>query len=396
MQPSCSHRPPCPGCPRFGDERLAPPAVGRLQRLCAELGAPAPEVVAGTGLAYRHRVRLSVRGRATSPKIGIFREGSHDVVDIPRCVVHHPLINDVVAATKRAVRLTRTAPYSEAAHAGVLRSLQVVVERRSRAAQVVLVANASSPASLDDMNAALVELLGSSLHSLWWNGNPERTNRVLGSAWHKYWGADVIEDQFGGAPVFFPPDAFGQANPTLAARIVEQIHDWVPSGSRVLELYAGVGAIGLGLLAKGCTLELNEVGPGSLRGLAQGLQAQGLQAQGLEPSGVGASVTEVRHDGRWAARARIVPGPAEGALGLLGGADVVIVDPPRKGLGPAVCDALREAAPERLVYLSCGLDSFEREARCLAEGLRLARVIAYGLFPYTDHVETLAEFRKRG
>ncbi len=370
----------------------------RLERLCDELGAPAPELVWGDGVAYRHRVRLVVRGRVSSPKIGIFREASHDLVDIPRCLVHHPLINEISAAAKEAIRRTRTPPYSDAAHAGVLRSLQVVVERRSRSAQVVLVANGTSPSDLEALASALPELLGWSLHSLWWNGNPERTNRVLGSLWHKYRGPDATEDEFGGARVFFPPDAFGQANPELAARIVEQIHGWIPPASRVLELYAGVGAIGLGLLARGCSLELNEVGAGSLRGLARGLMELGLREA---PAGEGDSdtvpwaATETGDLGRWATPARVVPGPAEAVLSRLHGPDVVIVDPPRKGLGPEVCGALRAATPERLVYLSCGLDSFEREARALGEAMQLERVIAYGLFPFTDHVETLASFRKR-
>lgn len=368
----------------------------RLERLCAELGAPAPEVVWGEGLGYRNRVRLAVRGRVRSPKIGIFREGSHDLVDIPRCLVHHPLINEVCAAAKEAIRQTRTPPYSDAAHAGVLRSLQVVVERQSRTAQVVLVANGPSPADLEALAAALTELLGTSLHSLWWNGNPERTNRVLGPSWHAYRGPDAIEDEFGGARVFFPPDAFGQANPELAARIVEQIHRWVPPASRVLELYAGVGAIGLGLLRQGCSLELNEVGPGSLRGLARGLTELRLRPVSEEPDGSFVWAPDERVErGRWTTPARVVPGPAEEAVERLRGPDVVIVDPPRKGLGPEVCGALRAAPPERLVYLSCGIDSFEREARALGEAMQLERVIAYGLFPFTDHVETLASFRNR-
>ncbi len=52
---------------------------------------------------YRHRKRLAVRGRAASPKIGIFQEGSHRVVDIPRCLVHHPLVNEVAAITKETL-----------------------------------------------------------------------------------------------------------------------------------------------------------------------------------------------------------------------------------------------------------------------------------------------------
>ncbi len=83
-----------------------------------------------------------VRGRARSPKIGIFQAGTHDVVDIPRCRVHHPLVNDVGAALREAIRATGTRPYTERTHTGALRAVQIVVERASRTAQLVLVGNA--------------------------------------------------------------------------------------------------------------------------------------------------------------------------------------------------------------------------------------------------------------
>lgn len=329
------------------------------------------------GSGFRHRARLSVRGRARSPKIGIFREGTHELVDIPRCVVHHPLINEVVSCLKQAVKATQAPPYSDRAHAGLIRAVQVVVERASQTAQVVVVANRREPTDCEPLLNALAEALGPRLQSLWFNGNPEQTNRILGEHWSKYQGADAVEDVVGGAQVFYPPDAFGQANPELAGVIVERIHGWVPPGARVLELYAGVGAIGLGLLGKVHSITFNEVGGGSLRGLRLGLARQSAQpAPGF---------------GDWS----VIEGPAERAAAAAEKADVVIVDPPRKGLGDEVLSSLHTAAPERLIYLSCGLDSFEREAEELSRTYRLETTVVYGLFPFTDHVETLALFRRR-
>ena len=97
------------------------------------------------------------------------------------------------------------------------------------------------------------------------------------------------------------------------------------------------------------------------------------------------------------ARAQVREAAAEDAADALPGADLVIADPPRKGLDARILDALSVAPPERLVYLSCDLDSFERDARRLvAPGrLRLAELIACDLFPNTNHVETLARFDRR-
>jgi tRNA/tmRNA/rRNA uracil-C5-methylase (TrmA/RlmC/RlmD family) len=320
-----------------------------------------------------------VRGRTDSPKVGIFEEGTHQIVDIPRCVVHHPLVNEVAFALKQAMKATRTSPYSDTAHAGLVRALQVVVERSSQSAQVTLVVNADDARRVAPLLELLRASLGSKLHSLWFNAQTERTNTILGRHFEHICGPDFVEDEVGGARAFFPPDAFGQANPTLMDDIVAQIHGWVPPGSRVLELYAGVGAIGLGLLRRGDALTFNEIGTGSLNGLRRGI-AQVL----AEPPRAGEPP-----------RVSVLPGPADSALVGDRGDDVVIVDPPRKGLGPDVRRGLAALSAPRLIYLSCGLDSFLGDARELSRHFALRQLVAYGLFPYTEHVETLALFERK-
>jgi tRNA/tmRNA/rRNA uracil-C5-methylase (TrmA/RlmC/RlmD family) len=122
-------------------------------------------------------------------------------------------------------------------------------------------------------------------------------------------------------------------------------------------------------------VRFNEVVPHALEGLRRGLAQRPAAEQ---------------------RRATLAAGPAEAHLALLDGADTVIVDPPRRGLGDALCAALVRSPPERLLYASCGLASFLRETtRLLADGrLRLTALEAYALFPYTDHVETAARFER--
>ncbi|RIK98606.1 MAG: hypothetical protein DCC71_20870, partial [Proteobacteria bacterium] len=200
----------------------------------------------GDRFAFRHRARLMVRGRAASPKLGIFQQGTHDVADIPRCRVHHPLVNEVAAALRAAIRATGARPYSERAHAGLVRAVQIVVERASRSAQVVLVANDATPDATAPLAHALGNALGASLHSLWWNGQPERSNAILGPHWAHLSGPEAVREAIGGADVFFPPGAFGQSHLALADALVRRVHEQVPDGARVAEYYCGVGPIGLG------------------------------------------------------------------------------------------------------------------------------------------------------
>ena len=371
----CSHRPPCPGCPRFGEAGIAVEARVVLERLARDTGAELLPAADAEPMGHRHRARLMVRGRAASPKVGMFQAGSHRIVDTPSCRVHHPRINEVAAALKRAMRATRADPYADAPHRGLVRALQVVIERSSQRAQVVLVTRDESPDSAEALIAAFTSELEADglLHSLWWNGNPERTNTILGPHWERRSGPGAVVETIGGARVFFPPAAFGQSHLVLADRLVADVHALSRDASSVAEWYAGCGAFGLGMLARGADVRFNEQSPAGLAGLELGISAAGVAA------------------GR---RSQIAAGPAGAHVQLASGCDFALVDPPRRGLDPELLGHLAGSPPRRLAYVSCGLASFERDARVLLESGRskLVRLAPYALFPFTNHVEMLAVF----
>ncbi|MDP6978583.1 MAG: hypothetical protein QF570_08265, partial [Myxococcota bacterium] len=345
--PACPHRPPCPGCPRWFEKGLPPRAREVFDVLAKQTDLGVPKRHSGTALGFRMRARLSVRGRAASPKIGIFQQGSHRIVDIPNCPIHHPAINEVVALVKRGIRETGTAPYAEAPHKGALRGVQIAIERATGKAQLVLVANAANTSSLDSLAEWLQAEAGSRLHSLWWNGNPTRHNVFLGPHWKHLAGVDAIEEDIAGARVFYPPGAFGQSNLTLSEALIHELAKHVPDDAHIAEFYAGTGAIGLGLAQRARALAMNEVGEDSLRGLQRGIAALPQEA---------------------AARCSVVAGEAGEAgeaKAMIDDADTVIVDPPRKGLDPALLAALCATPPARLLYVSCGIDSFARDSETL-------------------------------
>jgi len=333
-------------------------------------------VVSGKTAGFRHRARLAIRGRLGSPKVGLFELNTHRVVHIPNCSVHHPLINRVTAVVRRALVDAGVTSYSEAAHLGLARYLQVVIERSSQSAQVVLVGSCATPEPLAACLDLIRAQLGSELHSLWFNSNCERSNTILGPGFQNWCGpAAVIERFAGGAPVYFPPGAFGQSNLDLFERIVEHVREEIPAGARVAEFYAGVGTIGLSVLDRASEIRMNEVSAQSLHGLELGLAQLGAADR---------------------AKVSVVPGTA-GAARLAGSeADVVIADPPRKGLDAELTEQLSEQPPARFVYVSCGLESFVDDTARLVSGdkLRLAALTAYNLVPFTDHVETVARFER--
>jgi tRNA/tmRNA/rRNA uracil-C5-methylase (TrmA/RlmC/RlmD family) len=370
---TCPHRPPCPGCPRFGEPGIAPGALAALESLARQHGLPQVPVESGATRGFRLRARLSIRGRQGAPKLGMFQLGTHRVVHIPECPIQHPLINRVAAVVRRALVDADVSIYSETVHRGHARYLQVVVERASQTAQVVLVANSPTAEPLAACLERIRNGLGDQLHSLWFNSHCERTNAVLGPGFVNWCGPDAVIERFGGAAVHYPPGAFGQSNLDIAERIVGHVRALVPEGVRVAEFYAGVGAIGLSLLARVSVLRLNELSPHSLQGLSLGLA--GLDAGDR-------------------AKVEVVPGAAGATLQAASGVDVVIADPPRKGLDRELLDRIVEQPPGRLIYVSCGLESFLRDTARLTAGggLRLGSLAAFDLMPFTEHVETVACF----
>jgi tRNA/tmRNA/rRNA uracil-C5-methylase (TrmA/RlmC/RlmD family) len=376
MPASCPHRPPCSACPRFGAPDLDPAARATLDALARTHGLPAVPQVSGALAGFRLRARLAIRGRVDSPRVGLFQEGTHRVVSVPHCCVHHPLINRVADTVRQVLAEAQVPAYSEKAHRGLARYLQVVVERCSQTAQIVLVGNSPSAAPLATALDIIRQRLGGELHSLWFNAQCDRSNVILGPAFEHWCGPQSVVEHFGGPAVHYPPGAFGQNNLDIAERIIGAVRAQIPAGARVVEFYAGVGAIGLSVLELAGSLHVNELSPQSLLGLELGLAAL---------------------DARERAKVKVSAGSAEECRAAAAEADVVIVDPPRKGLEAGLTRQLREHPPgQQLLYVSCALPSLLRDtAQLVAEGrLRLAGLTAFNLLPFTGHVETLARFER--
>jgi 23S rRNA (uracil1939-C5)-methyltransferase len=372
---ACSHRPPCAGCPRFGATGIARAARETLQELARNHGLPELAGHSGELFGFRHRARLAIRGRLGSPKIGLFEADSHRIVHIPNCRVQHPLINAVAGVVRRALVDAKVTCYSDRAHLGLARYLQVVVERGSETAQLVLVVNATTVEPLAECLDLIRARLGPHLHSLWLNFNTQANNVILAPGFYHHCGPQSVVEEFGGAAVHYPPGAFGQSNLEVAEQIVGHIRDRIPQGAGVAEFYAGVGAIGLSVLGKVSVLKLNEMGAQSLFGLQLGLAELAAPLR---------------------ARVEVVPGAAHDAIHAALGCQVVIVDPPRRGLDLQLTQFLAAHPPELLIYVSCGLTSFLNDAAALLAGgrLRLAELTAFNLMPFTEHVETVACFQR--
>lgn len=338
----CPHFSTCSGCERI--DIYNPPIWVEALAFFKKHNID-PQLITQGFSQTRLRAKLAVRS-----EIGLFKKGTHDVISIPHCLVHHPSINRAAAL----IRELKVPPYQESPPGGILRYIQLFVEQSTGRIQLTLVATQKF-----DYTPLLKHDLW---HSIWLNIHPAASNRVLGEEWHLVHGEPFLWQTLNRIPIPFHPGAFSQTHLPLFEKMIQRIEQWVQPNDRILELYAGVGAIGLSLCHKAKHLTLVENNPFAH------LSYQQTPKPNISYQCIDAKGADFAH------------------------CDLIIVDPPRKGLDPAV---LKQLDANRLIYVSCGFDSFKRDSELLlAVGWRLREAAGYLLFPGTNHVEILALFEK--
>jgi len=271
--------------------------------------------------------------------------------------VHHPLITRSQSAFKRSVREVGAQPYADAADRGLLRYLQVVVERGSSTSEVVVVATARH-APLEPLLARFSAQLGerrkacsSACIVVRSNANPRaRCDKVRGS--------DAVCERIAARMCFSRRTHSGKPSRAPTSRSSSKSAQWVPDGVDVLELYAGTGAHRASRSCQGPPASTSTDAPGSLPDWSWAWGASRAVRQ----------------------RARVHPGSAAAHASLAPGAQVRDRRSPARGLDAGVLFALCARPSGALHLLSCGLESFLADARALsARGIacRLTRLVAY-------------------
>ena len=275
-----------------------------------------------------------------------------------------------MALIDREMRNAGATAYREDRHGGLMRYLQLFVDRQTEKIQLALIVN--SPAATPELDRLCDNLMKYDLwHSVWLNFHPEASNRVLGESWKLVKGNPFLWQTLNRTQIAFHPGAFSQNHLSLFEKMLVQIESWVEPKDRVLEMYAGVGAIGLGLVHKTSQLRLVENNPFAEISFRE-------------------SVQKIPDGEREKIQYR-----CEEAENYWTESDLIIVDPPRKGLEKPLLEKLCRAESSRLIYVSCGFESFQRDcAALLSAGWKLQEAQGYLLFPGTDQIETLALFRK--
>ena len=379
--PDCPAWPRCGGCSGRHMRYEATLEAKRQHvadcfRRIGHLPADVPPVL---GMAepsgYRNKTALPVGGTAENPVLGFYAPRSHSIIPAARCPNAMPPAGDIAEAFLSWMKEFRLSPYAEAAHAGLIRHLMIRVNRKGEA-QVTVVCNGSR---LPRWEALAERLRPLGLVSLVLNENRDRTNVILGPRFETLWGSDTLTDTLCGLTFSLSPAAFFQVNPAQAEVLYGAALEMAQlrPGDRVCDVYCGAGTITL-YLAGHCREALGiEVVP-----------------QAVENARVNALRNGVANaEFRAGAAEELLPALVPDGLRP----DVIVADPPRKGLDPAVIRAMSEAGPRRIVYVSCDVATQARDAALLAAGgWRLERVQPVDMFCWSAGVENVAAFVRNG
>lgn len=378
-EPDCSAYPRCGGCTGRHMTYEATLEAKRQQvadcfRRIGHIDVDVPPVLGmDDPSAYRNKTALPVGGTADDPRLGFFAPRSHSLIPIERCANAMPPSDALCRAFLDWMRAHRIPPYMEETHRGLVRHLVIRVNRRGQA-MVTVVVNGSSLPHEQDLADALFPL---GTVSLILNENRERTNVILGRRFRTIRGTDTLTDTLCGLTFDLSPAAFFQVNPTQTERLYQTALDFagLRPDDTLCDVYCGAGTITL-MMARHCRTALGiEIVPQAVENARQNALRNGV----------------ANADFRAGAAEEILPQLVTEGLHP----DVIVVDPPRKGLDPAVISAMAAAGPRRIVYVSCNVATLARDAALLRDaGYQTEKVQSVDMFCWTSGVEMVASLSK--
>lgn len=386
----CVHFGDCGGCSLNTTLDKPPVATGLARHFRKNLGYMGLfQMKIGQIEKWRTHAKLAVRGSVA--KLGLYGRSSHKLVRIPGCLVHHPQINTAIQVLEDVFERFDVEGYNEDSYRGLARYVVYTVERTSGKVQLTLVWNTETGKEAAPFAQTVAKHLWTTYpdlwHSIYFNWNTARTNVILNTrnrTWFLKHGQPYIKENVLGVDLFFSPSTFIQANLTAFSDLLWEMLKHIPETvESAAELYCGTGTIGLVLAAKGRVSKLiaSESNPACEGPWNQsaGIITRRFQKEGFRPPLLEFSVEQ-----------------AEESIYTFDDVDMVVVDPPRKGLDLEVRQALVKAGRDpksrlqTLVYVSCGVPSLKEDAEVLVKhGWSVQYASSWVLFPGSNHVETL-------
>ena len=320
-------------------------------------------------LGYRNKAVFAVGG-GSEPVFGFFRAGTHEVVPVEGCLLQSEAANACARAVTGWMRANGVPAYDEASGAGLIRHVFVRTSRAGGAVCCVVTAGGLGPRT--DSLAAALRAACPGLTGVVLCVNKSRGNTVLSGSFYTLWGEAEMTDSLCGSVFSIAPQAFYQVNPPQAERLYSRAVELaLPElGGTVFELYCGAGTISLSLARRAGRVVGAEIVPEAVENARENARRNGAENVEFICADAAEAAEHFRRSGE--------------------SPDVIVVDPPRKGMSDAAVRECAAMSPERIVYVSCDPATLARDAKLFKEyGYSPAAATAVDMFPRTSHVETV-------
>ena len=318
----------------------------------------------------RNKTSLPVGGTVDAPQLGFYRRRSHAIVPIEDCPVAMGSLSGVISAVSKWMKYSHVQPYNELTGRGLLRHV-VVRTTRSQQAMVILVATKDKLPNVPELIERLEKQVPG-FCSLHLSMNSARNNVILGNNSRKLYGEDAVYEQLLGLTFEIPPLSFFQVNPVQTERLYQTAIDFAKLSPEdtVVDAYAGAGTISLCMARKTKKVIGIEIVPQAIEGAKRNAQRNGIANAEFHVAAVEDLLPKLVAEG-------LRP-------------DGVVLDPPRKGVDPAVVEAVVKARTRRVVYVSCHVPTQARDVKLLCEGgYRFENCQPVDMFCYAGGVENV-------
>ena len=335
-----------------------------------------PVVPSPQRLGYRARVKLVVRKNRDQVAMGLYVPQTHRVIDISSCPVHPRQVNQVVFYLKKKVLELGIAPYDERDDSGDLRYVDFRFSVARHELSLTLVTRHASFPQGAPLAKALQQRFPF-ITGVIQNVNENRGNVIWGNSFRTLGGRDTIMERVGDLKLVFPAGVFSQANPFTARKLYDRVYELaaLKGGETVLDLYCGVGPISLYLAVAARQVWAVDDSELSITTAKQNARRNGRGNCRFIAGDVATTLTQLTKD--------------------LPRIDLMVLNPPRKGIKAAALESVLAAGAPRIIYVSCEPRSLARDLdRLVAANYRVEQIQPFDMFPQTEEVETLVLLRK--
>lgn len=342
-------------------------------------------------IRYRNKAQFPVRrdkdGRLA---IGFYAGRTHSVIDTDVCYLQDKVNDEIIKRFRDFMETYLVETYDEEKHTGLVRHILTRVGRKTGEVMICLIINGNELTGVygnDRKNGKclnveqefvkqMADIPG--ITSISVNINTEKTNRILGDKCRTIWGRDYITDYIGNVKYQISPLSFYQVNPEQTEKLYGKALEYADlhGGEIVWDLYCGIGTISLFLAQKAKKVCGVEIVPAAIEDARRNAEINGIK------------------------NVEFFVGKAEEVLPQQyektgEPADVIVVDPPRKGCDEVAIRTMIRMAPKRIVYVSCDPATLARDVKMLAAaGYEVKKVCAVDQFGHSGHVETVCLLSK--